>query len=52
MPFFVEPKFNTEVNCIESCLKEEEQPKYKMITSGDWIISRFDATYAYLGEND
>jgi isopenicillin N synthase-like dioxygenase len=52
MPFFVEPKFNTEVNCIESCLKEEEQPKYKMITSGDWIISRFDATYAYLGESD
>jgi hypothetical protein len=28
-------------------LNDGEQPKYGMITSGDWIMSRFDATYAY-----
>jgi isopenicillin N synthase-like dioxygenase len=47
MPFFVEPRFDCEVSCIESCLGAGEQPKYGMITSGDWIMSRFDATYAY-----
>jgi isopenicillin N synthase-like dioxygenase len=51
MPFFVEPKFDTEVRCIDSCVLEGEQPKYDMITSGDWIISRFDATYAYRTKN-
>jgi isopenicillin N synthase-like dioxygenase len=50
MPFFVEPRFDTEVSCIASCLKEGEKPKYEMITSGDWIMSRFDATYAYRTE--
>ena len=47
MPFFVEPRFDCEVSCIKSCLNDGEQPKYGMITSGDWIMSRFDATYAY-----
>jgi isopenicillin N synthase-like dioxygenase len=50
MPFFVEPRFDCEVSCISSCLSEGEKPKYEMVTSGDWIMSRFNATYAYLTE--
>jgi isopenicillin N synthase-like dioxygenase len=50
MPFFVEPRFDCEVSCISSCLSEGENPKYEMVTSGDWIMSRFNATYAYLTE--
>lgn len=50
MPFFVEPRFDSEVRCIESCVKAGEKPKYEMVTSGDWIMSRFDATYAYRTE--
>jgi isopenicillin N synthase-like dioxygenase len=52
IPFFVEPKFDTEVRCIDSCVQEGDVPKYQMITSGDWIISRFDATYAYRTQNN
>lgn len=51
MPFFVEPRFDTQVRCIDSCLKPGESAKYDMVTSGDWIMSRFDATYAYRTEN-
>lgn len=50
MPFFVEPRFDSEVRCIDSCLGEGEEPKYEMVTSGDWIMSRFNATYAYRTE--
>ncbi|MFY0642543.1 MAG: 2OG-Fe(II) oxygenase, partial [Bermanella sp.] len=51
MPFFVEPRYDTQVSCIKSCLAPGETPKYHMVTSGDWIMSRFDATYAYRTEN-
>ncbi|WP_430459710.1 isopenicillin N synthase family dioxygenase [Thalassolituus sp. LLYu03] len=47
MPFFVEPQFDTPVSCIDTCLAEGEQAKYPPITSGEWILSRFAATYAY-----
>lgn len=50
MPFFVEPRFDTQVRCIDSCLQKGESAKYEMVTSGDWIMSRFDATYAYRTE--
>lgn len=43
-PFFVEPDYETLVECITS---NGEQAKYDSILSGDWIQSRFDATYAY-----
>lgn len=47
MPFFVEPNFETEVTAFESCLSEGEAPKYDKVRSGDWIMSRFAATYSY-----
>ncbi|MFT2112554.1 isopenicillin N synthase family dioxygenase [Marinomonas sp. 2405UD68-3] len=46
-PFFVEPDYETNVECIDSCRTENNPAKYDPILSGDWIQSRFDATYAY-----
>ncbi|RBP84851.1 2OG-Fe(II) oxygenase [Marinomonas rhizomae] len=46
-PFFVEPDYETKVECVPSCATIEKPAKYESILSGDWIQSRFDATYAY-----
>ncbi len=46
-PFFVEPDYETNVECIDSCHSANHPAKYPPILSGDWIQSRFDATYAY-----
>lgn len=47
IPFFVDPAFETEVRCLASCQSTEDPPKYSAITCGEWILSRFDATYEY-----
>ncbi|MGB0783419.1 MAG: isopenicillin N synthase family dioxygenase [Marinomonas sp.] len=46
-PFFVEPDYETNVECVPSCATADTPAKYNAILSGDWIQSRFDATYAY-----
>ncbi|TBR42188.1 2OG-Fe(II) oxygenase [Marinomonas agarivorans] len=46
-PFFVEPDYETVVECVQSCQSENNPAKYERIFSGDWIQSRFDATYSY-----
>ncbi len=46
-PFFVEPDYETSVTCVPSGATEQKPAKYDAILSGDWIQSRFDATYAY-----
>ncbi|MGO3343746.1 MAG: isopenicillin N synthase family dioxygenase [Marinomonas sp.] len=46
-PFFVEPDYEANVACVPSCQSLESPAKYEPIFSGDWIQSRFDATYAY-----
>jgi|UniRef100_A6VY28 isopenicillin N synthase-like dioxygenase len=46
-PFFVEPDYETNVECVPSCATADKPAKYDAILSGDWIQSRFDATYAY-----
>lgn len=46
-PFFVEPDYETSVECVPSCATTESPAKYDAILSGVWIQSRFDATYAY-----
>jgi isopenicillin N synthase-like dioxygenase len=47
MPFFVEPDFDTTITTIPSCITAATPRKYAPVTSGDWIMSRFAATYAY-----
>lgn len=47
VPFFVEPDYETTVACVPSCQSSDQPAKYDPIYSGDWIQSRFDATYSY-----
>jgi isopenicillin N synthase-like dioxygenase len=50
IPFFVEPNFDAEVSTLPSCITADAPKKYDTVTSGDWIMSRFAATYAYRSE--
>ena len=52
IPFFVEPRFDTQVDCIKSCVPEGQIKKYEAVESGAWIKSRFDATYDYRKEGE
>ena len=47
VPTFVNPSYHTVVECLPSCLGEGEQPKYPTTTSGAYLQSRFDETFAY-----
>ena len=47
VPTFVNPSYDTVVECLPSCLGEGEQPKHPTTTSGAYLQSRFDETFAY-----
>lgn len=47
VPTFVNPSYDTAVECLSSCLGEGEQPKHPATTSGTYLQSRFDETFAY-----
>ena len=51
IPFFFGVNSQEVVEVLPSCQSEENPPKYKPITAGDYIRSRFDDTYAHrIGE--
>lgn len=52
IPLFVEPDYDTPVTCLPSCQNEQLPAKYEPVLAGDWIQSRFDATYAYRAEGE
>ena len=47
VPTFVNPSYETVVECLPSCLGEGEQPRYPITTSGEYLQSRFNETFAY-----
>lgn len=47
MPFFVEPNFDTSISALEGCYDTDSPAKYPEITAGDYLLSRFAATYEY-----
>jgi isopenicillin N synthase-like dioxygenase len=47
MPFFVEPNFDTGIEALSGCYSEDNPAKYSAITAGDYLLSRFAATYEY-----
>jgi isopenicillin N synthase-like dioxygenase len=47
VPTFVNPSYDTVVECLPSCLGDGEQPKYPTTTSGAYLQSRFDETFIY-----
>jgi isopenicillin N synthase-like dioxygenase len=44
--YFGDPNEDARVACIPSCLGPGEAPKYAPITYGEYLRSRYDATYA------
>ena len=46
-PFFVEPDYETKVECVPTCATPENPAKYEPILGGEWIQYRLNATYAY-----
>ena len=47
VPTFVNPSYDSAVDCLPSCLEAGERPKYPPTTSGAYLQSRFAATFAY-----
>ncbi len=48
IPFFVEPDYDTPVEAIPSCLAPGEAPRYDPVISGEYLMSRFAATYQHV----
>lgn len=47
MPFFVEPNFDTNIQALQGCFDKDHPAKYEPIKAGDYLLSRFAATYKY-----
>ncbi|MEM9006795.1 MAG: 2-oxoglutarate and iron-dependent oxygenase domain-containing protein [Cyanobacteria bacterium P01_F01_bin.86] len=43
--FFCQPDADAEIVCFPSCQSEENPPRYAPIKSGDYLLSRLQATY-------
>ena len=42
MVFFAAPDYETVIDCIPSCLESGEVPKHQPVTSGEYIVSRYE----------
>ena len=45
-PFFVDPSYDTVVECLDVCCNEESPPLYAPTTSGVYILSKYQYTRA------
>lgn len=52
VPVFIDPAYDTPVECLASCTSPEDPPRYAPITAGAFIQSRFDDTFAYRATED
>jgi isopenicillin N synthase-like dioxygenase len=50
VPLFVTPSWSTQVTCLPSCSSAGNPPRYQPVLAGEYLMSRFQDTYAYLGE--
>ncbi|WP_420451505.1 isopenicillin N synthase family dioxygenase [Ilumatobacter sp.] len=49
-PLFVTPPFHLRIEALETCLPDGEAPRHDPMTSGPYLLSRFDGTHAYRNE--
>ncbi|WP_108659124.1 isopenicillin N synthase family dioxygenase [Acuticoccus kandeliae] len=47
IPFFFDPDMAETIECLESCLKPGDAPRYEPVLYGDYLMERIDANYAY-----
>lgn len=47
IPFFFDPSYFARVECLETCQSPERPPRYAPVLAGEYLQSRFDATFDY-----
>lgn len=47
LPYFFDPTYHVQVECISTCQGPGHPAKYDPITWGEYLKQKFDATYAY-----
>jgi isopenicillin N synthase-like dioxygenase len=47
LPFFFDPDFSAPVECLETCLKAGEVPKYPPVTAGQHLLDKINASFSY-----
>jgi isopenicillin N synthase-like dioxygenase len=50
IPFFLGSNHDTLIAALPGCVTADRPPKYRPVLAGDYVQSRFDATYAYRRE--
>ena len=45
IPFFFEPNFDCMVSCLPTCCSAEYPPKYAPVTSGRYLMARYQETH-------
>lgn len=41
LAYFVQPNYDAEIKCIDSCWSEDAPPKYAPVLNGDYLFSKF-----------
>jgi isopenicillin N synthase-like dioxygenase len=44
---FFDPDYDVKVECLPNCSSPDNPPRHAPLVAGDYIMSRYDATYAY-----
>ncbi|HEY9641039.1 MAG TPA: 2-oxoglutarate and iron-dependent oxygenase domain-containing protein [Coleofasciculaceae cyanobacterium] len=47
IPYFFGPNYDTLVEALPNCVNSENPAQYQPITTGEYILSRFNETFAY-----
>jgi len=47
IPLFFGTDYDVELNPLPSCIDEDAPPKYEVVTAGEYVKSRLEATYAH-----
>ena len=47
MPFFFDPNYEARVACLPSCLAPGERPRHTPVVAGEYLLSRYNDTFAY-----
>lgn len=49
-PLFVTPPFHLRIDALETCLEPGSSPRHAALTSGPYLLARFDGTHSYRNE--
>ncbi len=52
LPYFFDPDFSAPVECLKTCLKPGETPKYAPTTAGQHLLDMINSSFAYHKEKE